>query len=244
MSRQEIIVLTGATSSVGSATLERLLAAGKTVNAVIRSVAKSQALLEARYEDYVKSGSLFFTEIPDMCVPQVFDGIAKSATFIMHIATPLAYCDLLKSVIEPAWTILKSVLEAAANSGSVKRVVITGTLASVLKIPDDLMKGLVVSEMNWNRITIEESLNDPSMAYQYSKVNSEQRAWAYMTQAKADFDLVVLLVPSVIGKSMQVGYKPEKEKIGGQPRIYRELFDRTTPGFLFPYFMYTFLPQS
>ena len=159
----------------------------------------------------------------------------------MHVATPLAYSDLLKTMIEPAWTILRSILDAAASSGSVKRVIVTGSLASIIKIPDDLMKGQVVSEANWNTITLQESLNDPSMAYQYSKVDSERKAWAYTRQEEPDFDLIVLLVPSVIGRSAQVGFKPEKDKIGGQPRVYRELFDRDTPGFLFPYFMYAIL---
>ena len=75
----KVIVLTGTTSSVGSATLEHLLATGKSVNAVIRSAAKYQALILEKYKDYVRSGKLLLTEIPDMCVPHAFDRIAKSA---------------------------------------------------------------------------------------------------------------------------------------------------------------------
>jgi nucleoside-diphosphate-sugar epimerase len=241
------ILLTGATGSLGASTLAHLLSDPDfAVIAVLRSSAKSEPFLRSKYASHVSSGRLSFVEIADMTVPHAFDEPASRADAILHIATPLAYDDLFDKLIKPSWTIVHNVLSAAEQSGRVKRVVVTGSLVATMRIPEGLFSaGDTISEADWNPITADEAGANPSTAYQYSKVYAEQEAWKFMTaqpQARS-FDLIFLLAPSITGRSLQGGFKPEKGHLGGQPGLYTGLFDVEKPGFLFPIFAYVSLSK-
>lgn len=58
-----------------------------------------------------------------------------------------------------------------------------------------------------------------------------------MKQEKPSFDLVVLLAPSITGRCIQGGFKPDKTALGGMANIYNAVFDVKEVGFVFPYFM-------
>lgn len=236
MSLQSVL-LTGATGNVGAVLLEQLLEGGKEVNAVLRSFAKSRGFFEQKYPREVANGKLRFTEINDMSVAGVFDAPAKDVSAIIHVATPLADSDFKTTMIEPAWRIDENVLDAASKSSTVKRVIITGSIVAVMKLPDDLSKDATFSEKDFNSITIEEAVTNLPNAYQYSKVWSERKAWEYMEKKTRSFDMVFILAPSITGKSIQQGFKPTKEGLGGMSAIYRELFDRDAVGSVFPFIM-------
>ena len=108
--------------------MDILLVTGQSVNAVLRSFAKSEAFPETEYPGAVSSGWLIFTKIHDMAVPNAFHAPATNASSIIHVATPPAYSDLPDSMIEPAWKFNENVLNAAAASLTVARVVITGSV--------------------------------------------------------------------------------------------------------------------
>ncbi len=232
------ILLTGATGNVGAQVLDQLLSGGGyKVTAVIRSLKKSSPFLTHKYASQVKSGSLVLVEIPDLTVPHAFDDLAKIVDAIIHIATPLSDTDFEKAVIEPTAVIDDSVLSAAAASGSVKRVIITGSIVSTMNIPDGLFQDITVSADTFNTSTHEQGLANPASAYVYAKTAAEKKAWAFMEKEKPAFDLVVLLAPSVLGRCIQNGFVPTKTALGGQAGIYRGLFDVEKVGFLFPYWM-------
>ncbi|EXJ63791.1 hypothetical protein A1O7_00126 [Cladophialophora yegresii CBS 114405] len=236
----QTILLTGATGSLGASTLARLLSdTNFTVLAALRSSAKSEPFLRSKYASHVSSGCLSFVEIPDMTAPHAFDGPASVADFIIHIATPLAYDDVVNTVINPSWPIVRNVLTAADKSRRVKRVVVTGSLVATMRIPEGLFAGATsstISEADWNPISRDEAPTSPSTAYQYSKVHAEKEAWKFMNERHPTFDLVFLLAPSITGRSLQDGFKPERGHLGGQPGLYTGLFDVERPGFLFPMF--------
>ncbi len=236
MSLQSVL-LTGATGNVGAILLEQLLEGGISVNAVLRSFEKSKEFLEQRYPKEVTTGKLRFTEILDMSVAGVFDAPAKDASAIIHVATPLADSDFKKTMIEPAWRINENILDAASKSSMVKRVIITGSIVAVMRLPDDLSKDATFSEKDFNNLTIEEAVTNLPNAYSYSKVWPEQKAWEYMEKKSRSFDLVYLLAPLITGRSIQQGFKPTREGLGGMSAIYRELFDRDAVGSIFPFIM-------
>lgn len=235
MSRSYVL-FTGATGGTGAIVLAQLLEAGHSVNAVLRSFSKSKAGLTAQYKREVDSGKLTFTEIPDMAVTDAFHDAAKGASAIVHVATPISDDDFEEKLIKPSFTITDNVLRAAKAAPSVKRVVITGSVVSVVQLPEGLFSGRTFSEKDFNPIT-RDAAKDQSTAYQYSKVSSEQAAWEFMEKEKPGFDLVYILAPLITGRSTQVGFKPEKSAMGGVGVVYRELFDRKEPGFLFPFYM-------
>lgn len=96
------VLLTGATGSLGASTLLQMMAdPNMAVIAVLRSFAKSEAFLRSKYASQVSAGRLSFVEIPDMTVAGAFDDPASKADAIVHIATPLAYDNLMEKVSRP-----------------------------------------------------------------------------------------------------------------------------------------------
>ncbi|KAF2491549.1 hypothetical protein BU16DRAFT_530039 [Lophium mytilinum] len=172
-----------------------------------------------------------------MTVPNAFHESAKKASAIIHAATPLSYSNFLEEIIKPVSIIEENVLDAAAASPTVKRLIITGSIVSTFKIPDELAVGKTISEKDWNSLTLEQGVENVFNAYAYSKTISEQEAWAYMEEKKPSFELVYLLAPSIIGKSIQPGAKLNRQHLGGTGGFYRGLFDVETPGWQFPYYM-------
>ena len=55
-----------------------------------------------------------------------------------------------------------------------------------------------------------------------------------MKREKPKFDLVALLAPLISGSSIQHGYVPDKNTLGGMAIIYNAIFDVPEPGFIFP----------
>jgi NADPH-dependent methylglyoxal reductase len=56
----------------------------------------------------------------------------------------------------------------------------------------------------------------------YAKTADELRSWEFMKKEKLSFDLVVLLASSIIGRSIQEGYLPSKENLGGDVQYLSE----------------------
>ena len=231
------ILLTGATGTLGASVLDQLLSNGHKVTAVIRSFKRSYAFLSQTYAPHIQSGTLVLLEIPDLAAPNVFDEPAKNVDAIIHVATPITSSDFEATMIHPTWTIDHSILTAATNSPTVKRVIVTGSIVSTMIFPDDFFQAKVISEKNWNSLTLEQALETQMGAYSYAKTSAEQKAWAFMEREKPKFDLVFLLVPGITGKSIQGGWVPSKDFMGGIGAIYKALFDVETPGFTIPYFM-------
>ncbi|KAM3070404.1 hypothetical protein ACMFMG_010231 [Clarireedia jacksonii] len=237
MTSNPSILLTGATGSLGASVLEQLLAADYKVYTVLRSSKKSQKFLEKKYPQHIDNNTLEFIEIPDMTVPGVFDEGASKATYIIHVATPLSYSNFQEEMITPASIVDHNILTAAHKSTTVKRVVITGSVVSIMFPSRDLMAGKTFNEDDFNPIPLEDALKNVYGAYSYSKVTSEKLAWEFIKNEKPDFDLVVLLAPSITGRCIQEGFVPQKRALGGMGAIYREVFDKEEPGFIYPWTM-------
>jgi NADPH-dependent methylglyoxal reductase len=223
---------------LGANVLKQLLRDGHSVNAVIRSFAKSKAKLVQQYASETQSGQLTFTEIPDMTVAGVFDEPANGPDAIIHVATPLERQNFLETIIKPTSIVNFNVFSAASKSPTVKRVIVTGSIVTTLKLPEEILSGKTFSEKTYNSLTSEEALESLPRAYQYSKTKSEKEAWTYMSENKPKFDLIFLLAPSIIGKNIQDGFVATKYYLGGVSGFYKDIFDLDVAGFLFPYYMY------
>jgi NADPH-dependent methylglyoxal reductase len=231
------IVLTGASGNVGSNVLEKLIDANYTVNVVLRSLARSQSFLAERYPTATSTSQLSFTEIPDLTASNAFDAVLSTATYLIHVATPLGSSDLEATVIQPAEALMENLLRSAEKSQTLKRVVMTGSIVSTLRLPDDMLSGRTISPANYNTIPLAEATSSAGAAYQYSKVRAEKLAWAFMGRVEPAWDLVVHLTPSITGRSIEQGWRSDKTGLGGMSSVYRSLFDVEAVEMVFPYFM-------
>lgn len=244
MATTEHILLTGATGNVGAVILSHLLTTTKhTVTIALRNTTSSVPFFEATYPSSIQDGRLKFLSIPDMTVSGVFDAPAAQATIIVHVATPLSNGNFVKEMIEPTWAVDKNVLEAAKKSGSVKRIVICGTILQALRPDTSLFApDVTIDESRFNDIPFEASQDSWLPAYMYSKTNAEKKTWEWVAENKDSikFDVVMLLPPMITGRSPQGGYKPDPSAPGGIGWIVKTLFtgrvEEEADG-VFPYWM-------
>jgi NADPH-dependent methylglyoxal reductase len=103
-----------------------------------------------------------------------------------------------------------------------KRVIITGSIVSTFNRFEESFSGKTIDDKTYNAVSHEQvtSLNSPTAAYMYAKTADE--SWEFMKKEKLSFDLVVLLASSIIGRSIQEGYLPSKENLGGDVQYLSE----------------------
>lgn len=129
--------------------------------------------------------------------------------------------ELIKPAVDGTLAVLKAVTEA----GTVKRVVLTSSIASVydssIAIPKDKEESKTFDEESWT------NLEDPTLdPYARSKTLAEKAAWDYLKELPDDkkFELAVVNPGMVIGPLLNKRYTTSHG-------IVKRLFDRMTPAF-------------
>lgn len=210
------VLVTGATGFIASHIIQRLLAGGHRVRGTVRSLRKPgdidrlRELPGARERlDLVES---------DLTQPGSFDAAAVGCDVVMHTASPYAIdvADAQRDLVDPAVNGTREVLTAAVRAGSVRRVVLTSSMAAVTDEPEDR----VLTEADWNT---KSSLD--RNPYYYSKTMAERAAWAFMDDVKPSFDLVAINPFLVIGPSLSPA-------INNSNRIVLDVLKGAFPGIL------------
>ncbi|HCB39202.1 MAG TPA: diaminohydroxyphosphoribosylaminopyrimidine deaminase, partial [Gammaproteobacteria bacterium] len=126
-----------------------------------------------------------------------FDEAMAGCEVVMHTASPFVvrgFKDPQEALIKPAVEGTRNVLEAANRTASVKRVVLTSSVAAVFGDNADLRKNPrgVFNEEDWN---FSSSLQH--QPYSYSKFLAEKEAWK-IHDAQSRWHLVTIN-PSMVG---------------------------------------------
>ncbi|EKO33066.1 diaminohydroxyphosphoribosylaminopyrimidine deaminase [Leptospira santarosai] len=201
--RSKPVLVTGGGGYIASWIIRYLLEDGISVRATVRNKSDSKKIshllkfserfsgkLELYEADLLKEGS-FLNAIQDK----------GGVELILHTASPF-FIDRIKNpqkeLVEPAVFGTKNVLESANASPSVKRIVLTSSVAAVmgdnvetLSIPNHR-----VSEENWN--TTSSLKHQP---YPYSKTLAEKEAWK-IADAQSKWDLITINPSFVMGPSV------------------------------------------
>ncbi|KAG8809844.1 methylglyoxal reductase (NADPH-dependent) gre2 [Serendipita sp. 399] len=201
-----LILLTGGTGFVGAATLVNLLKKGFAVRAAIRSESKI-SLFSNNMKTYIDSGKLTFVLVPDMLAPGAFNDAVQGVDGIIHSASPIIPTDTSidpEEIIRPAVNITLRALEAAATSPTVKRVVVTSSIAAIYEPHEG---EYVYTEKDWfdtaPKVVEQLGVSAPGfMKYMASKVLAERSAWAWVAENKPSFDLVTVLPAWVWGRDI------------------------------------------
>ncbi|KAG0132046.1 hypothetical protein HOY82DRAFT_558725 [Tuber indicum] len=197
------VLLTGASGFIASHVLELLLQRGYSVRFTVRSEEKAQKLLEAhkQYKD-----KLDYVLVKDIAQPGAFDEAVKSdppLTGILHVASPfhLNVTDPKTELIDPAVNGTLGILGATkAFASTVRRIVITSSSAAIVdpNKPNN-GAGYTYTENDWNPITLEEGLLNPSNGYRASKKLAEKAAWDFVERERPNFDIATINPPLVLG---------------------------------------------
>ncbi|MCU4414804.1 aldehyde reductase [Acinetobacter sp. WU_MDCI_Axc73] len=200
MNKNTPILVTGATGYVAGWIIERLLMQGYIVHATVRDPSKKEKLQHLTEIAKRSSGQIYFFKA-DLLTPHAFDEAMKTCEIVIHTASPFVinnYKDAVKDIIDPAVKGTQNVLESVNRTTSVKRVVVTSSIAAVcgdaIEIEDTPHHAF--DETCWNN-----SSSTTHQPYSYSKVAAERKAWE-MAEQQDRWSLVCINPALVMGPSL------------------------------------------
>jgi nucleoside-diphosphate-sugar epimerase len=193
------VLVTGGTGYIGSWVTKMLLEKGYTVRLTVRNKSKKENYQHLIDIENNTDGKLEFWEA-DLLSEGSFDAAAEGCSSVIHMASPftLRFKDSQKELIDPALKGTRNVLNSATKSSSVKKVVLTSSVAAVHGDNID-MKELGLSEFTEEQFNYSSSLSH--QAYSYSKVLAEKEAWK-INKEQDKWKLIVINPSFVMGPSL------------------------------------------
>lgn len=212
------VLVTGATGYVAGWLVKDLLEAGVTVHAAVRDPQASDKLAHlAALADQAPGQIRFFKA--DLLQPGSYEEAMRGCAVVFHTASPFTIDvrDPQRELIDPAVMGTRNVLETAAATPSVRRVVVTSSCAAIYTDAIDCEKapGGVLTEDIWNT-----TASRAYQPYSYSKTLAEKEAWK-IAEAQNQFKLVTVNPSLVIGPAL--AQKPTSESFN----IVRQMGDGT-----------------
>lgn len=200
------ILVTGGGGYIASWIVKLLLDKGHTVHATVRDVHAPDAIGHLHKIAERSSGKLVLFEA-DLLKEGSFEAAMDGCELVMHTASPYSIDPKMNpdAFIKPALDGTRNVLNSVNKTGTVKRVVLTSSVAAILGDTRDVQgyAGGVATEENWNTTS-----SPTHIPYSYSKTMAEKLAWE-MAQAQHRWNLITINPAFVFGPSLS--------KRGGTP---------------------------
>ncbi len=196
------VAVTGATGYVAGELIKQLLALGAHVHACVRANCppqKREAISNLIKNDTLegKQAALTFFET-DLLEKNSFDTAFKGCGIVFHTASPFIIDakDPQKDLITPAVEGTHNVLNSVNCAQSVKRVVLTSSVAAMYGDNSDITSDGELDEHCWN--TTSTLHHNP---YALSKTLAEQAAWQ-IHDAQTQWQLITINPSLVIGEPL------------------------------------------
>ncbi|CAN8104624.1 unnamed protein product [Discula destructiva] len=220
-SSKTLVLLTGATGFLGFLTLLDLLRSGYRIRVAVRSEAKVAAVQKFPALQALRPSAddLTFVVVPDMAAPGAFDSALKDVTYAVHLAAPVPSFTgqvtvpseqyesyFVRGLVDSHLGLLKS----AAAAGTVRRVVLTNTVMSV--IPLAFFMGS--PDVDYNTVFTEDVRQpDPTGPFfaefdsyaggKVAALNATEK-WIAKNGEAAGLDIVNILPAAVFGRNSAV----------------------------------------
>ena len=193
---KQTILVTGGSGYIGAWVVKGLVEKGYTVRVAVRNKSNTQKYQHIIDLGNQNKGSVELWEA-DLLVEHSFDEVAKGCDSIIHLASPftLNMDNPQKNLIDPALKGTQNVLNAASKSETVKKIVLTSSIAALFGDNVDLIN------QNIEEINESHSNSTSSLAHQpysYSKLLAEQEAWKIHAN-QSQWNLVVINPGFVMG---------------------------------------------
>lgn len=168
------VLVTGATGYVAGRLIEKLLGENITVHAAVRDINNKEKLKYLNKLQLELPGKIIFFEA-DLLKSNSYLNAMKDCKIVFHTASPfkLNVKNNYKDLILPALEGTKNVLDSVNKTESVKRVVLTSSVAAIYgdNIDIERLPDKILTENNWN--TTSTLKHQP---YYYSKTLAEKEA--------------------------------------------------------------------
>ncbi|EPE09711.1 3-beta hydroxysteroid dehydrogenase [Ophiostoma piceae UAMH 11346] len=206
MAPAEKLLMTGITGYIGFQTLIIALERGYAVRGVVRSD-KSIATLQSQSRLIAKSqgdGSLEFVVVPNFLDTDGITEAMNGVSVVVHIASPLATQpedgDYEHGIVAPAVSMVTVILEAAATTPSVRRVIITSSCVTLIPFEwnyaPDSERLYTADDIN---ASPKKHHGSAMEAYWASKALARMATRNFVRERNPQFDFVHLLPSVVIG---------------------------------------------
>jgi nucleoside-diphosphate-sugar epimerase len=206
-----LILITGGTGHIGSATLIYALNNGYRARITSRSLSSAHKLKDLPAVR-PHADDIEIVEVRDQLAPGAFDDAVQGVDYILHLASPVPEpdspdtIDVRKDFVEPAVHGTVGILESALKAPSVKRIVITSSV--VVLAPKEGSTGPIGPD---DLAPIPEDLGTVAptawAAYPVSKRLAHRAATRFMEEKKPSFDLVRIMPSYVQGRNELVSDK-------------------------------------
>jgi nucleoside-diphosphate-sugar epimerase len=195
------VLVTGAAGYIASWIVRYLLEAGHTVHGTVREPLKAAGLehLNALKLKHGKDKLKLFKA--DLLAPGSFAESMRGCQVVMHTASPFIISgikDAQQTLVRPAVEGTLNVLISANDTASVKRVVLTSSVASIYGDAIDAagVPNGIFTEEHWNTTS-----SVDHQPYPFSKVQAERAAWDIHAK-QSRWDLVTINPGLVLGPSL------------------------------------------
>ena len=187
------VLVTGASGYIATHLVQQLLQQGRfRVRGTVRSLKREEKVKPLRELVSDCKYPLRLIEA-DLNKPHTWAKAVNGCTYVFHVASPFPIKnprDIQRDLIDPAVNGTKNVLKACAEAGTVKRVVLTSSVAAVSSGATGNRgnpAGHVYSEKDW-------STEASCTPYERSKLLAEQAAWDYVKELEEgkQFELTVV----------------------------------------------------
>ena len=194
------VLVTGASGYIASWVIQKLLTQGYSVHATVRDLNKTKSFTHLEKIADSSAGTLKLFQA-NLLSPGSFDTAMQGCEIVFHMASPFVvtnYKDAVKDIIEPAVLGTENVLNSVNQTESVKRVIVTSSIASTYGDAVDILQteNNSFDESCWNTTS-----SETHQPYPYSKVMAERKAWE-MADAQDRWTLICINPALVFGQSL------------------------------------------
>jgi nucleoside-diphosphate-sugar epimerase len=194
------VLVTGGRGYIASWIVRYLLEEGRTVRATVRDQNRARGLEHLHRLADAHPGRLTLHSA-DLLADGSFTEPMAGCELVIHTASPFLVGhvkDAQAELIRPALGGTQNVLGSANATGSVKRVVLTSSVAAIYGDSIDMLGRQQFTETDWNTTSSERH-----QPYPYSKTVAERAAWD-MVGAQDRWDLVTIHPGLVLGPALTV----------------------------------------
>jgi dihydroflavonol-4-reductase len=180
------VLVTGISGFVGQHCAAELLKKGYAVKGSVRSLSRTDEVVNGIKKEIDSKGNLEFCEL-DLMKDAGWDEAMESCDYVLHIASPFVIkdpkdeTDLIKPAVEGTLRALN-----AAKKAGVKRVVITSSTVAMTGGKEGVIK---INQDSWTDVN-----GENVTAYLKSKTLAEKSAWDFIKNQTGDSKLELVVV--------------------------------------------------
>ncbi|XP_076311295.1 uncharacterized protein LOC143225542 isoform X2 [Tachypleus tridentatus] len=184
-----LVLVTGATGFISSHVIKLLQEDGYKVRGTVRSLQNEEQLKPIKELCPDAPQKIELVEA-DLTKDEGWNEAVKDCSYVIHVASPFPNIPPASEdeVVKPAVEGTKRILQACADAGTVKRVVLTSSIAAIHG-ETTLEEGKVYTEDDWTNT--ESTTLD---LYSKSKTMAEKEAWEFVKELPDEkkFELAVI----------------------------------------------------